>query len=248
MAFTSECSGVSDTEPLKPSQSSKNQGRKDLISMTDSYPPSLLTGRVVLLNGFPGVGKFSIGRSLFNMFNHKDARYIDNHLLIDPVEAIVPGRGPEHKELRRAFREVAFNALCNTADKSTILILTSCLRLTEDDRHVFEEYLAIASRRQVPFFLFNISCDRIAHHSRLVTTERVGGSKTKLIIPKVLDDMLNEQNLVELAHGQTDLSKTPVNHQFELDTTYNSIDESALKIYSIVIDCAAFESSGTREV
>jgi chloramphenicol 3-O-phosphotransferase len=248
MTFTSECSGVSDTEPLKPSQFFKNQGRKNLISMTQSKQPSLLTGRVVLLNGFPGVGKFSIGRSLFNMFNHKDARYIDNHLLIDPVEAIVAGRGPEHKELRRAFREVAFNALCNTVDKSTTLIFTSCLSLTEEDRHVLEEYLAIASRRRVPFFLFNISCDRIEHHSRLVTTERVGGSKTKLVTPKVLDDMLNEQNLVEIDYGQTGLLQTPANHQFELDTTYNSIDESALKIYSIVMDCAAFESSGTREV
>jgi chloramphenicol 3-O-phosphotransferase len=216
--------------------------------MAHSEPPRLLTGRVVLLNGFPGVGKFSIGRSLFNMFDYKHARYIDNHLLIDPVEAIVPGRGPEHKELRRAFREVAFDALCNTGDKSTTLIFTSCLSLAEEDQHVFEEYLAIASRRQVPFLLFNISCDRVEHHSRLVTTERVGGSKTKLVIPEVLDDMLNEQNLVELAHGQTGLLQTPANHQFELDTTYNSIDESALKIYSIVMHCAAFESSGTREV
>jgi chloramphenicol 3-O-phosphotransferase len=248
MAFTSECSGVSDTEPLKPSQFSKNQGRKDLISMTHSNPPSLPTGRVVLLNGFPGVGKYSVGRSLFNMFDHKHARYIDNHLLIDPVEAIVPGRGPEHKELHRAFREVAFDALCNTVDKSTTLIFTRCLSSTEEDQHVFEEYLALASRRQVSFFLFNISCNSVEHHSRLVKTERVKGSKTKLVIPEVLNNMLHEHKLVKLDYGQTSLTHTAANYMFKLDTTYNSIDESALKIYNIVTGCVAFDSPGTQAV
>jgi chloramphenicol 3-O-phosphotransferase len=248
MAFIDERSGFSDTEPLRSSQCSKTQGRKDFINMIRSKPLSLLTGRVVLLNGFPGVGKYSIGRSLFNMFDHKHARYIDNHLLIDSVEAIVPGRGPEHKELRRAFREVAFDALCNTADKSTTLIFTSCLSSTEEDQHVFEEYLAIASRRQFPFFLFNISCDSVEHHSRLVTTERVKGSKTKLVIPEILNNMLHEHKLVELDYGQTSLTHTAANYMFKLDTTYNSIDESALKIYNIVTGCVALESPGTQAV
>jgi hypothetical protein len=204
--------------------------------MARSEPPSLLTGRVVLLNGFPGVGKFSIGRRLFNMFDYKHAR------------AIVPGRGPEYKELRRAFREVAFDALCDTGDKSTTLIFTSCLSLTEEDQHVFEEYLAIASRRQIPFFLFNISCDSLEHHGRLVTTERVRGSKTKLVIPEVLDDMLHEHKLVEHDYGQISLTQTAANYMFKPDTTYNSIDESALKIHSIVTGCVALENPGTQAV
>jgi hypothetical protein len=248
MAFTSECSGVSDTEPLKPSQFSENQGRKDLINKIHSKPPSLLTGRVVLLNGFPGVGKYSIGRSLFNMFDHKHARYIDNHLLIDPVEAIVRGRGPGHKALRRAFRSVAFEALLDIDDGCTTLIFTSCLSSTEEDQHVLEEFLAIASHRRVPFYLLNISCDKEKHHSRLITTERVTSLKARLVLPGILDIMLKEHKLVDLTDGQMNLSQTPTNHMFKLDTTYNSIDKSALKIHDIVTGCVAFESSGTPNV
>jgi hypothetical protein len=43
-----------------------------------------------------------------------------------------------------------------------------------------------------PFYLFNASCDKKELQSRLDTTHRVMGPKTKLAIPEVLDDMLNE--------------------------------------------------------
>lgn len=206
---------------------------RDPDSAIQSQPLSLLTGRVILLNGFPGVGKFSIGRRLFEMFNPRHARFIDNHLLIDPVQAIAPGRGSDRKTLRRAIRQVAFDALCAIGDKSTTLILTSCLSTTEEDQQVFEEYLAIASRRNIPFYLFNIFCDTKQHHSRLVTTERSTRSKTKLINPEVLDHMLDEHKLVDLPHVQTHLPQIYVRHIFELDTTYKSIDESAAEIYGL---------------
>ena len=199
-----------------------------------SQPQSLPAGRVIVLNGFPGVGKFSIGRRLFEMFDEKHARFIDNHLLIDPVQAIVPGRGADHRAPRYAFRKVAFDALIAIEDTSTTLIFTSCLSSTEEDQQVFEEYLAIASRRQISFYLFNISCDRKEHHSRLVTTERSTGSKTKLIIPEVLDDMLDNHTLVEIEQHKTRLPDSPVQHSFELDTTNQSIEESAADIYRII--------------
>ena len=199
-----------------------------------SKPLSSRSGRVILLNGFPGVGKFSIGRRLFEMFDPKHARFIDNHLLIDPVQAIIPGRGADHKALRHAFRQVAFDALTTIEDASTTLIFTSCLSSLKEDQQVFEEYLAMASRRRVPFFLFNISCDREEHHSRLVTTERTTGSKTKLVSLEILDDMLDKHQLVTIVQNKTTTPESSARYMFELDTTYDSIDESATKIHRIV--------------
>jgi chloramphenicol 3-O-phosphotransferase len=205
------------------------------------------SGRVILLNGFPGVGKFSIGRKLFDMFDHKHARFIDNHLLIDSVQAIIPGRGADHKALRHEIRRIAFDALSAIEDESTTLILTSCLSSTDEDRQVFEEHLTIAFCRQVPFYLFNISCDKKEHHNRLVTHERSAGSKSKLVIPEVLDDMLVKHKLVEIGHEQTHLSQTSVEYMFEVDTTLDSIDESASKIYAMVTGCMTPESSDKDE-
>jgi hypothetical protein len=150
------------------------------------------------------------------------------------VEAITPGRGSDHKALRYAFRRVTFDALCDIADQSITIILTSCLSSTEEDQQVMEEYLAIASRRKVPFYLFNITCDRSEHHSRLVTTERSTGSKTKLIDPDILDSMVEKHKLVEIAEEERELPLTSGRYMFEVDTTHSCIEESAIKIYMLV--------------
>jgi chloramphenicol 3-O-phosphotransferase len=234
MSSQSNCllsSAQNRTIPTDPSQRRLWFSRH--VDYTLAHKPlHTFEGRVILLNGFPGVGKFSIGRRLFNMLDHRHARFIDNHLLIDPVEAITPGRGTDHKALRRAFRKVAFDALCDITDRNLTLILTSCLSSTEEDQQVMEEYLAIASRRKVPFYLFNITCDRSEHHRRLLTTERSTGSKTKLIDPEILDDMLEKHKLVEIAEEGRDRPRRSGRYMFKHDTTTHcSIDESALMLY-----------------
>lgn len=201
-------------------------------------------GAIILLNGFPGVGEFSIGRKLFDLFDHKHTRFIDNHLLIDPVQAIIPGRGTDHKALRHAFRRVAFDALSAIEDGSTTLILTSCLSSTEGDQQILEELKAIAAQRRISFFLFNISCDKKEHHSRLITTERSTGSKTKLVIPEVLDDILSQHKLVEIGNEQICPPQIPSWYMFDLDTTCNSIDESAARVHGIITTCM---TSDTRD-
>ena len=181
------------------------------------------------------------------MFDPKHARFIDNHLLIDPVQAIIPARGADHKVLRRAFRQIAFDALTAIEYASTTLIFTSCLSSSQEDQQVFEEYLALSSRRRVPFYLFNISCDREEHHSRLVTNERSTGSKTKLVSTGVLDKMLDEHRLAKTAQDETTLPEFSARYMFELDTTYNSIDESASKIHRMVIQDLDSISTETRD-
>ena len=223
-----------DSDANQPLAAEPKETHRHADGEIHSQSQSLLAGRVVVLNGFPGVGKFSMGRRLFDMFDPKQARFIDNHLLIDPVQAIIPGRSTDQKALRYAFRKVAFDALSGIADERTTLIFTSCLSSSEEDQQVFEEYLAIASRRQISLYLFNIAGDRKEHHSRLVTTERSAGSKTKLTIPEILDDMLDNHTLVEIEQYKTRLPDSPVQYSFELDTTNNSVEESAAEIYRII--------------
>lgn len=207
---------------------------------------SLPVGRVVLLKESPGAGRFSIGRKLFEMFDHRYARFIDNHLLIDPVQAIIPGRGAGHRALRHAFRRVAFDALDEIADTRTTLIFPSCLSSTDEDQQVFEEYLGIASRRQIPLYLINISCDREEHYSRLVTVERSLGSKTKLVTPEVLEEMLDKHKLVALPHDQNHFPRIPAVYMCDFDTTNDSIEESAVKILETIGQQTSLTIAETR--
>jgi hypothetical protein len=61
---------------------------------------------VLLLNGFPGVGKLTIASLFEAKLDHSSTpfRLIDNHLLIDPVVAIEPVRNKGHYALRKKFR------------------------------------------------------------------------------------------------------------------------------------------------
>jgi hypothetical protein len=60
----------------------------------DTYDPRS-SCCLVMLNGFPGVSKLTIARSLQSSLTDQnvETRLIDDHLIIDPAEAVHPGRG-----------------------------------------------------------------------------------------------------------------------------------------------------------
>ncbi|KAJ5647160.1 hypothetical protein N7490_003532 [Penicillium lividum] len=68
-------------------------------------------GRAIFLNGFLGVGKLAIAKAFAEKLPTDDRILLDNHLLIDPVDVTIPGCSKRHKDRRRRFRQVAFDAL-----------------------------------------------------------------------------------------------------------------------------------------
>jgi hypothetical protein len=129
---------------------------------------------VILINGFPGVGKLTIARALQKKIG-ANARLIDNHLLIDPVEAIEPGRNFAHYKLRKAFRHVAFEGIRAIEEKEITIIMTQCLAATPNDLESFQEHAAIACARGVPFVNINITCDEDTNKARLCSNDRKEG-------------------------------------------------------------------------
>ncbi|KAB8231235.1 uncharacterized protein BDW43DRAFT_283119 [Aspergillus alliaceus] len=61
------------------------------------------TGKIIVLNGFPGTGKLTILKQAKELLPADTTILMDNHLLIDPVTAVIPDRSDEHHELRRKF-------------------------------------------------------------------------------------------------------------------------------------------------
>lgn len=60
------------------------------------YSNKMSTGKVIFLNGFPGVGKLAIPKALAAKLPAGDTILLDNHLLIDPVNVTTFGL---HKDL-----------------------------------------------------------------------------------------------------------------------------------------------------
>ena len=55
---------------------------------------------LVWINGFPGTGKYTVAKQLVAMLGNERAVLIDNHQLIDPVEADMARQHPEYLNIR----------------------------------------------------------------------------------------------------------------------------------------------------
>jgi adenylylsulfate kinase-like enzyme len=93
-------------------------------SSEQNIEPPLPSPCVLLLNGFPGVGKFTIAKSLCSSFVTSNTPYLllDNHLIIDAAHAIIPDRSPSNYALRKQFRDVAFNGLKALEEENSVVI------------------------------------------------------------------------------------------------------------------------------
>ncbi|KAM0428836.1 hypothetical protein ACHAPT_006636 [Fusarium lateritium] len=99
-----------------------------------------LRGKIVVLNGFPGTGKLTILKKAKELLPAETTCLLDNHLLIDPVEAVIPGRCHQHHELRRMIRAPVFEKLRERARRGHVILMTSCLvEDHERDARVLQE-------------------------------------------------------------------------------------------------------------
>ncbi|KAG9249348.1 uncharacterized protein F5Z01DRAFT_669477 [Emericellopsis atlantica] len=155
-------------------------------------------GRIVVLNGFPGTGKFTILKRAKELLPADTTCLLDNHLLIDPVVTVIPDRSDEHHELRRMVRAPIFKKLRERAREGYVIFMTACLaENNERDTAFLEEHLDIARGTDIPFFWVNAHCDQKALEQRLSSPERCHGAKTKLTDVCVLQNLLREHSLIE---------------------------------------------------
>ncbi|KAJ4008714.1 hypothetical protein NW752_009839 [Fusarium irregulare] len=160
-----------------------------------------LSGKIVVLNGFPGTGKLTILKHLQKYLRAETTCLLDNHLLIDPVVAVIPGRSDRHHELRRSVRAPIFEELAHQAKQGHTILMTACLAADSPrDKAVFREHLDIARKAQVPLYWINIHCHRNVLKQRVSTPERQQGSKTKLTDVDVLWDIMEKHTLLEPSH------------------------------------------------
>ncbi|KAH7146431.1 hypothetical protein EDB81DRAFT_883850 [Dactylonectria macrodidyma] len=186
------------------------RGDEDLVVNNSAYhtpiPPLLEIklcqntsgGRIVVLNGFPGTGKLTILKRAKQLLPADTTCLLDNHLLIDPVVAVIPGRSDEHHELRRMVRAPIFKQLRNRAQHGDIILMTACLvEDNERDAAFLQEHLDIVRATDVPIIWINAHCDRASLEERIRSPQRCQGSKTKLTDVRILRDLVREHRLIQ---------------------------------------------------
>jgi hypothetical protein len=208
-------------------------------------PPFLL-----LLNGFPGVGKLTLARSLSSIFAQEvestvpemKIRLIDNHLLIDPVSAIEPERTESHYALRKSLRDVAFSAL-QSLPGDFIILMTSCLSETEEGVAQFEEHVKIAEGRGCAMVALNVVCGEQENVRRLESDERMlqtEGGKGKLVDGKVLERLRGMYTLLNLERMERSGAGGARVVCRELETTNLSVEEATDRVLRFLRESLGF--------
>ncbi|KAH6963708.1 hypothetical protein DER45DRAFT_534932 [Fusarium avenaceum] len=156
------------------------------------------SGKIVVLNGLPGTGKLTILKHLKELISEFATCLLDNHLLIDPVTAVIPNRTDRHHELRRLVRGPIFEELSNQARKGHTILMTACLAAgVPIDEAFYQEHLDISRRSDTPIYWINVECRRDIHEQRVSTPERQQDSKAKLTDIHILRLIMDAHKLIE---------------------------------------------------
>lgn len=155
-------------------------------------------GVIVVLNAFPGTGKLTIMEKVKDLFPADTVCLLDNHLLIDPVVAIIPQRNAAHHELRRRVRRPIFEELSRSAQGGQTILMTACLVKHNDMDHKFlQEHLDMVRGTNVSLIWADMHCDEETSMRRVISPERRQRGKAKLTDPCILQDLLRSHQLLE---------------------------------------------------
>ncbi|KAJ5109954.1 hypothetical protein N7532_002599 [Penicillium argentinense] len=197
---------------------------------------------LVWINGFPGSGKLTVTKFIAQL--NPDTLILDNHTLIDPVEAKFPPLHPDYLKERHLYRQAILKK--HVYDEATIdkLVIFTGMYLksqvqcmagvayaildfqsdNELGRDVATEYKDAAHESGRPFLPVYLVCDVDANLERVSTLERIDSGTKKL----------TNAQLVKHLRGKCDLFRFDDCPGLELDTTNAPPLEIASKILDFV--------------
>lgn len=123
---------------------------------------------LIHLNGWPGVGKLTVGRLLQASIG---GHLLDNHTIYNVAFKLTVFRSPEFYETVRAVRNIAFSRITQLP-AGTPVIMTNGLGDSEWGKENWEEIRRLAERSGSPLFSVILTCDPQEHMQRMTSPER----------------------------------------------------------------------------
>jgi hypothetical protein len=134
-------------------------------------------GVIVCLLGFPGTGKLTIARALSRLI---DATIVDNHWINDPILRLIKKTDtqpvPDAVWSQTAkVRSAVLETIATLSPPGANFIFTHAGSDEDpEDRKAFEEYRAVATRREARFAAIRLLCGEIELVRRIQSPERRG--------------------------------------------------------------------------
>ncbi len=128
---------------------------------------------IIVLNGYPGVGKLTIGRELAKLLG---ARLVDIHTLYNLAFALTEFRTPEFRETVRRVEEIADELIAALPSDIPVVFTTV---LTGETEWAIEEWQRFEERsiQRPPLVVVHIACYLEENIKRIQSPERKGKGK-----------------------------------------------------------------------
>lgn len=146
---------------------------------------------VIHICGFPGSGKFTIGRCLANRIGGK---LLHNHLALEPASALFARTDTRHAALREKLRGAMHEAARDLAPDVPIIV-TDALEDTPHDRMLFAPTQDLATVRGAPLRAITLALTAEENRKRLQSPMRA--ERHKLDSVEVLDTLRQSCRLLQ---------------------------------------------------
>jgi shikimate kinase len=171
---------------------------------------------IAYLLGYPGVGKYTVGKALATQTG---AVLIDNQVVNHPILVLFKWDGKEQlppgtDDRAAPIRDAVFAALEEIAPRGISYVLTNNLDDVAEDIAIYERLEAIAKARGATFLPVILTCAPEIQRERVQSPER--SQRLKLSDPEALERMMATTRLYSPADPNL----------LTIDTTNRSVNDS----------------------
>lgn len=170
----------------------------------------------IYINGFPGVGKLTVAKELQQLL--PNSKIFHNHLVIDPVAAMVDRSSPEYDIMRTDLRQYLLHKIATSeSNRDTTWIFTDSRCTSETGSAAVRDYEKTALRLGAPLVSVIMTCETKVNMERVVSRD---DSCTKLRNVEVLRSIREQEEMFRFG-GEREL---------ELDVSNLGPEEAAQRI------------------
>lgn len=152
---------------------------------------------IIHLNGWPGVGKLTIGRLLATDLG---ARLIHNHLLHDVAIGCTSINDPARWPLYEAVRSAAYQTLAERPANETFVMTNALCAGAPREREAWNHVVDLAIARNVPLIPIVLVADIEENARRVQQADRIGRklADSQVLKQAMATDCIQEPDVAEL--------------------------------------------------
>ena len=158
---------------------------------------------ILQINGWPGVGKLTVGRIVAKELG---GRVLDNHTIYNPAFALTEFKSPAFYDTVRAVRDVAFQRAAEIPN-SIPIVMTNAYADTDWGNENWDAIVGLARKRGAELFLVILDCSLEENIRRAQFTDRENLGKLR-----------DPSAIAEMRSGRTLLSRD-ADHLLFIDNT-----------------------------